>query len=186
MPTGIRVEGGRELEQRFGGLKGAIDTEIARLLREVGKDLEGKLKHALTGEKLNVRSGHGRDSIGFAPADPTTNVEVGVIRPKDGKVLVYLYKQEIGGQILPKGQFLVFPTKGNPYLTKAGVGGISFGSLSKEEQKRTRGQWAFVRSVTLPATHWFSSTVEGRLPVYERGIKARIAQLIQRTQAAAA
>lgn len=184
MATGIRIEGGRELERQYGGLKGAIDAEIARLLREAGKDVEGKLKLALTRQKLDVRSGRGRDSIGYTPLDPTTEVEVGVLHPKDGRVLVYLLKQEIGGAIYPKGKFLVFPKPGNPYLTRAGVGGISFGSLSKGEQERTRGQWAFVRSVVLPATRWFSSTIEGRLPVIQRGIQARIASLIQRTATA--
>lgn len=115
MSTGITVDPGalREFltsaEQRIAAARG-------RMLGTIGAHLERRMKEAAP-----LKSGRLRNSIGFVQTGDS-RVEVGVLRSRDGRPLVYGPIQEFGGTVEGK-PWLAIPI-GKGLKTKAGVGGI--------------------------------------------------------------
>lgn len=126
------------IEIRDGGLSSMsqlidpVDRAIARTLHEAGPFLDGKVQNAIR-TKMNVRSGSLLRSAGHTRPDDRS-LEVGIVKPGQGRALEYAETQHDGGTIRAKnarfriqnlpgkpsvGPFLRIPVGDN--LTAAGV-----------------------------------------------------------------
>lgn len=106
-------------------------------LKKAGLFLEGEMEKAAPHKTGILKATIGSEQRGMS-------VEIGVLRPTGGKPLVYAGIQHDGGTIHGK-PWLVFPPKGSPILTPAGVGGIRARNVRDNPQ-----QFGFVRTVALP------------------------------------
>lgn len=150
-----------QLDRVARGLPRAIRASLV----EVGGRGQRLLKDGfLSGNRLAVRSGDLRNSIGMVVTDdpPTMEMAVGKAR---GKNLKYAAILEDGGIITPKkGKYLAIPVRGGPATTAAGV---------------TKAGWESPR--TAPIKLRFVKTARGAWLVEDRKRSTRLVYKLQRS-----
>lgn len=188
-----------EAARRLELLRAAVAKAVPKALTSVGARSVQMLKaDMLTGQRLKVRSGRLRNSVGMDVGAGAAGVELEVWAGR-GKDVKYAAIQEHGGIIRPKGKFLAIPV--GPALTGAGVtrGGwesprtapvmlrfqpIRGGSMARlviDGPKRSTTAYLLVRQVKIKAKHYMRDTERWAIKALPPTMNDQIIREVKRT-----
>lgn len=164
------------MEARLLDLRGAVPLAARDALGTLGQLSTAVVRGLLSGNRLAVRSGRLRNSVGMEVKATGEGIELEVWAGRDANVR-YAALQEFGGVVRPKrGRFLaipVGPAKTGAGVTKGGwesprtapvklrfvpIRGGTMGRLVMDQRGKSTTAYILVRSVRVKPTHYMRDT----------------------------
>jgi len=177
-----------------------VNKAAAEGLDAAGREVVGVVKERfLSGQALNVRSGHLRRSIGHETDTGALTVKVGPLaaaKGGDGTPIAYAAIHEFGGTIKPKrGKWLTIPSElamtpaGVPrYPSARDVPGLRFQPIDgsrallvkdrKGRRARSEVWYYLVRSVTMPARPYLRPAASVSRNRFQRTIENHVSRAL--------
>lgn len=187
-----------QMEARLLELRGAVPTAARSALGTLGQRSTAVVRGLLSGNRLAVRSGRLRNSVGMEVKATGEGIELEVWAGRDANVR-YAALQEHGGVVRPKrGRFLaipVGPAKTGAGVTKGGwesprtapvklrfvpIRGGTMGRLVMDQRGKSTTAYILVRSVKVKPTHYMRDTADAAKAAFPELFTAALERAVRR------
>lgn len=186
------------MEARLLELREAVPTAARSALGTLGQRSTAVVRGLLSGNRLAVRSGRLRNSVGMEVKATGVGIELEVWAGRDANVK-YAALQEHGGVVRPRnGRFLAIPV--GPARTGAGVTkggwesprtapvklrfvpirGGTMGRLVMDQRGKSTTAYLLVRSVKIKPTHYMRDTAEAAKAAFPELFTAALERAVRR------